>query len=111
MAFDLLPWNLNVNNWFRIRVPWLRRETVDRLRKVDKKTIRALAVVAELEVDNAGMLHVVAPEAPFEPEIEDGFARRGNRIQLGLGSHEIHEVEERVEKLIRKVDSGRQPVR
>src|SRR6185369_8441369 len=72
MAFDLLPWNLNVNNWFRIRVPWLRRETVDRLRKVDKKTIRALAVVAELEVDNAGMLHVVAPEAPFEPEIEDG---------------------------------------
>ncbi len=111
MAFNLLPWNLNVNNWFRIRVPWVRRETVDRLRKVDKSTIRALAVVTELEVDAGGVLHIVAPEAPFEPEIEDGFARRGNRIQLGLGDHEIHEVEERVEKLLSNVDSGRQSAR
>jgi hypothetical protein len=111
IAFDLLPWNLRVFNWFRIRVPWLRRATIDRLRRVDKPRVRALAVVAELEAGADGVLHEVATGPNLDPSGREGVRHRGHRVQLGLNEDEIDDLRERIEKLIKKVDSGRQPVR
>lgn len=110
IAFDLLPWNLRVFNWFRIRVPWLRRETIDRLRKVSKADVRALAVVDEMEADAGGALHVVPTGPNLDPGGRDGVRRHGDRVQLGLNEDEMDDLKERVDKLIARVDSGRQPV-
>jgi hypothetical protein len=111
VAFDMFPWNLRVTNWFRIRVPWLRRETLDRLRKVDKTRLQSLAVLAELEADDAGVFHVVQPGPKFDDERSSVVRRRGNRVQFGLDEDEIEDVEERIQELLRNVDSGKQPVR
>ncbi len=111
LAFDRLPWNLRVSNWFWIHVPWLRRETIDRLRQVDKASVRALAVLAELETDDDGVFHVVKPGPKFDSGRDSVVRRRGNRVQFGLDADEIEDVEERIEELLSNVDSGKQPVR
>jgi hypothetical protein len=111
LSFDRLPWNLRVTNWFRIHVPWLRRETVDRLRKVDKGMLRALGVLAELEADDKGVFRVVPSGPHFDPEGDRAVRRRGNRVQFGLDEDEIEDVEERIEDLLEDVDSGKQQVR
>jgi hypothetical protein len=36
IAFDTFPWNMLVPNWNEIRVPWLARQTVERLRKIGR---------------------------------------------------------------------------
>ena len=111
IAFDMLPWNLRVFNWFRIRVPWLPRETIDRLRKVDKATVRKLAVVAEMDADAHGVFHEVPQGPNLDPKNSQGVRRHENRLQLGLNEDELDDLWERIQKLIRHVDSGRQPVR
>ena len=109
IAFGPLPWNFLVPNWNKIRVPWLRRESIDRLRKVDKAKLDALGVVAELETDSNGMLHVVAPGPNMDDDI--GVRRRDNRVQFGLTEDEIEDVQKRIKTLLKNVDSGKQPVR
>ena len=111
IAFDLLPWNLRVFNWFKIRVPWLRREKIDRLRGVTRAQVRALAVVGEMEADAAGIYHVARSGPSFDPKNDQGVRRLGKRIQFGLDEDEIDDLEERIHKLLRNVDSGRQRVR
>lgn len=109
IAFDPFPWNFLVTNWNRIRVPWIRKETVERLRKVDRAAIERLGVVAELEKNADGVYEVVAPGPNMDPD--DGVRRRGNRIQFGLDDDEIEDVRERLHSLLKKVDSGRIRVR
>lgn len=109
IAFDPFPWNFFVPNWDEIRVPWLRRETIERLRKVDKAAIERLGVVAELEMRPDGVFEAVPPGPNMDDD--DGVRRRGNRVQLGLTEDEIEEVEERLGALLKKVDSGRIAVR
>jgi hypothetical protein len=111
VAFDMFPWNLRVTNWFKIRVPWLRRETIDRLRKVDKAKLQSLAVLAELEADAAGVFRVVPAGPKFDDERSSVVRRSGNRVQFGLDEDEIEDVEERIQELLKNVDSGKQPVR
>lgn len=111
ISFDPFPWNFLVPNWDEIRVPWLRRETVERLRKVKEDQIEALGVVAELEIDPAGRYRPVKPTRNFDDEDKKGFRRRGDRIQFGLTDDEIDDLENRIEKLLDRVDNGKQPVR
>jgi hypothetical protein len=109
IAFDPFPWNFFVANWNRIRVSWVRRETIERLRKVDRKTIERLGVVAELEMRPDGVYEVVPPGPNMDDD--DGVRRRGDRVQFGLTDDEIEDVEERLESLLKKVDSGKIAVR
>lgn len=104
IAFHAFPWNFLVPNWFRIRVPWLRRETVDRLRHVGRKELDALGVLAELETDHLGRLHRTTETANMDAD--DGFRVERTRVQMGLTEDEIEEVEERLEDLIEDVDDG-----
>lgn len=110
VSFDRLPWNLRVTNWYRIHVPWLRRETIDRLRKVDKTRLGALAVLAELEADEKGVFHPVSPGPSFDPQGEEVVRRRGNHVQFGLDEDEIEDIQERITELLANVDSGKQRV-
>lgn len=97
--------NWFVRNWNKIRVPALRRETIERLREVDETQVGALAVVAELRADDAGVLRPVEPSHVPHP-------RKGSRvepgwIQLGLTRGEISDLQKRIDRLLADVDRER----
>jgi len=108
ISFESFPWNMSVSNWDRIRVPWLRKQSVDRLRAVDKATLARLGVVAEMALDENGIFEVTAPG----PNIDDdkGVRRKDGRIQFGLTELEIARLEGRIARLLREVDEGKMPV-
>jgi hypothetical protein len=106
IAFDTFPWNMLVPNWNQIRVPWLAKETVERLRKIDDDELEAaLGVVAEMEIDANGEYHLVTPTSNLDPK--KGVRRTSKRIQFGLTVDEIDDLEERLELLLKNVDSGK----
>ena len=61
-------------------------------------------VVAQLEPDADGMLHIVQSEAPIDPN--RGVRREGATIQFGLTAREVGDVWERIQALIERVDAG-----
>jgi hypothetical protein len=60
ISFDAWIFNYFVRNWNDLRVPALRKRSVDRLRAVTREQIEALAVNAELHVDADGVLQPTA---------------------------------------------------
>jgi hypothetical protein len=108
IAFGARVFNYFVPNWYKLRVAAVRKESVDRLRAIRREDLDFLAVVAQLEVDEEGMLRSVPPGAPFDPA--DGAVARGGSVQFGLTTSEIDDVYARIEALIEAVDEGRVPV-
>jgi hypothetical protein len=104
------PWvyNFFVPNWTKLRVAAVRKESIDRLREVRREDLDFLAVVAQLEVDEEGVLRMVPPGTPFDPD--DGAVARAGSVQFGLTTSEIDDVYARIEVLIQAVDDGRVPV-
>jgi len=86
----------------------VRRETVDRLRKLSREDLDFLLVVSQLEIGDDG----VARQVPPGPSLDDdeGALMRDRTIQFGLTRHEIDEVWTRIQKLVAQVDSGELPV-
>lgn len=109
IAFSPFPWNFLVPNWSRMRVPWIRKETVERLRKIDDDDLEALGVLAELQTDGVGRLHPATKTANMDED--DGVRVRGTRVQFGLTEEEIEDLEERLEDLLEDVDEGDLAVR
>lgn len=91
--------------WRNVLVPALPRATVKRLRGLQRKDLDALAVVVQLEADDAGILRIVAPGAPFDPEV--GARLRETTVQFGLTRDEIDDVWARIQGLLADVDAGR----
>jgi hypothetical protein len=81
---------------------------VDNGIEVRRGDLDFLAVVAQLEVDEEGVLRPVPPGAPFDPD--DGAVARAGSVQFGLTTSEIDDVYARIEALIQAVDDGRVPV-
>jgi hypothetical protein len=105
------PWpfyNWFVPNWHVLRVPAVRKGTVDRLRALEREDLDVLLVVAHLEPDDAGILRLV-PSGPLI-DADEGASRRGTTVQFGLTADEIDAVWERIEHLIEDVDAGQLPV-
>jgi hypothetical protein len=104
------PWVFNyfVPNWTKLRVPAVRKEAIDRLRAIHREDLDFLAVVAQLEIDDEGVLRTAPPGAPLDPD--DGAVARDGTVQFGLTTSEIDDVYERIQALIRAVDEGRVPV-
>lgn len=107
-TFNAWGYNYFVPNWNVIRVAAVRRETVDRLRKLSRQDLDFLLVVAQLGVDDQG----TARQVPPGPSLDDdeGALFRGHTIQFGLTRREIDHVWERIQRLIREVDQGELPV-
>jgi hypothetical protein len=104
------PWyNWFVPNWNDLRVPALRKESVDRLRKVRYEDLEALlGVVAEMRPNEDGILVPVEPG----PNLNDdrGVRYEKGTLQFGLTENEIEDVWERIEDLIEDVDDDDIPV-
>lgn len=108
IAFGGLVWNYFVDNWNVIRVPALRRDAVDRLRRIGAADLSALLVLSELRADARGVLQPAPLGLPLD---EENGARLGpGRVQLGLTADEVAGVAERLEHLLARVDTGEIPL-
>ena len=109
VAMNPWPWyNWFVRNWNDIRVPALRRTSVDRLRKLERPDLDGLLVVQQLEVDEDGIFRDVEPGSPLDPG--EGVTLRDGTLQLGLTRREVDEIWERIEDLLEEVDEGEIPL-
>lgn len=104
VTFGGIFYNWFVPNWDDLRVPALRRQSVERLRRLRPEQLEALGVVAQLERDGTGGLRIVPPGPNLEPD--EGLRRRDGTIQLGLDDDEIEDLRDRIEELIEDVDEG-----
>jgi hypothetical protein len=104
ISFGGLVWNYFRPNWNVIRVPALRRDSVDRLRRVSAGDVSALAVLTQLEADPQGVLQPAKREGPWDAS--QGARLQKGRAQFGLTADEIAGVTERLEELLSRVDGG-----
>ena len=91
-------------NWNTIRVPALRREAINRLRRINRSDLEQLAVVVQMQTDEQGILRPVAPGANTDPSRGARVSR--GALQLGLKEKEIAKLAERVRELLKRVDTG-----
>lgn len=92
-------------DWKELRVKSLPKGTLSRLRKLTAKDIEStLEVVAQYEIQD-GRLYPVAPSENLNKN--RGVRRSGKLIQFGLTEREIQGVVRRLEKLLKRVDSGK----
>ncbi|MCB9726432.1 MAG: hypothetical protein H6748_20455 [Spirochaetaceae bacterium] len=108
VAWSGLLYNWFVPNWKHIRVPALRRASVDRLRTLDRSDLEFLGVVAQLEWRSAQGFTPVDPGPNLDPA--QGVRVDGRTIQIGLDAGEISQLAGRIEHLLRDVDRGAIPV-
>lgn len=109
VAFGGIFYNWFVDNWNSIRVPALRKESLDRLRALRESDLeKLLGVVAQLELDDEGVYVNVALAENLDED--DGIRIEGKTLQLGLTEDEIEDVWKRIEDLIEDVDKGDIPV-
>ena len=105
VAFGARVKNWFVPNWHKIRVPSLRRETIEKLRTVTPENIERLGVLVELRVDADGILRPVPAESNLDPS--EGARSGKGWLQLGLDEDELEDLAERLEKLLARVDAGK----
>ena len=83
----------------------LPKKTIERLKLITKIDLeRALSVVAQFEVQNGQLLSVDFTENLNEKK---GIRSSEGIIQFGLTKREIRNVFKRMQKLIKKVESGK----
>jgi hypothetical protein len=108
VAFGARVTNWFVWNWDAIRVPALRRQSIERLRALPPERVEGLGVVAELRAGEDGVLRAVAPSA--NADLERGARVAPGWLQLGLTQSEIAALRARLERLLADADSGRLPL-
>ena len=108
ISFRAFPYNFFVENWDVIRVPALRKETIERLRQVKRDDLDHLVVVAQLKRTDDRMLVSAPVTASINPG--SGVAITDQVIQFGLTGGEIGDLWGRIQEIIAMVDSGQIPV-
>ncbi|MBT40228.1 MAG: hypothetical protein CL938_16965 [Deltaproteobacteria bacterium] len=99
--------NFLVPNWDRIRVPALRKQSIERLREVTDEHYEALGVLVEMQADHTGVLKPVAPGKNTDPK--KGARVQPGSIQFGLEKDEIEAIRRRIDRILGQVDSGKIP--
>ncbi len=107
ISFDAWIWNYFVQNWNSLRVPALRKQTVDRLREIKFEQLAALLTVAELQLAENGILESVTPGPTLNKRA--GVRQAKGVIQFGLMSEEVDDLVEQIDELLRDVDDGKIP--
>jgi len=108
ISFGTWPHFFFGQNWDVIVVPALRKDSIDRLRKLQRQDLDFLGVVAQLEKDKNLMLQPVPAGKNLDPQ--KGVRFKDGTVQFGLKKAEIDGLWERIQSLITDVDSGKIPV-
>ena len=107
-TYGAFPYNPFVHNWNIIRVPALRKESIDRLRKVKREDLDVLGIVAQFHKDNDNIFRHVDHGKNLDADIPVRFQK--DTVQFGLTKDQLDGVWERIEELLEKVDSGDIPL-
>jgi len=107
-TFGTNPYNPFANNWNIIRVPALRKETIDRLRSIKRRDLEFLGVVAQLDKGSDKVFRNVKPEKNMNPRKSVRISE--STVQFGLSKGQIDDVWKRVKVLLKRIDSGEIPV-
>ena len=109
VAFDIayggVWFNWFVPNWNQLRIPAVRKESVERLRALRREDLDRLGVINQLERDEAGIFHPAPPGPNLEPT--KGASERDGTLQFGLKQSEIDDVWRRIQALLEIVDDAR----
>lgn len=105
ISFNSRVFNYFVMNWHTVRVPALRRSSIERLRALPPEQVDSLAIVAEFRLDENGQLVEVPPGANLDPE--EGARLQPGVVQMGLTKRELKKLRERIRELLEDVDSGK----
>ena len=108
IAFDAFPYNFFIDQWDWIFVAALRKDSIDRLRKLEREDLDFLGVVAQFDRDEGGGLKPVPPGENVYPN--RGVRKTGDVVQLGLARFEIEGIWRRIQGVIERVDAGEIPV-
>ncbi len=108
IAFEEVFRNPFVDPWNVIFVPALREDSIERLRKLRRRDLDRLGVLAQLEKNKRGMFVTVPAGKNLAPN--KGVRITEDTVQLGLAKFEIEAIWERMQALIARVDSGEIPV-
>ena len=108
IAFDAFTYNYFIDQWDEIFVAALRRDSIDRLRRLEREDLDFLGVVAQFETDDRNVLLPVAPGKNLDPNRPVRIT--GDSVQLGLAKYEIEGLWNRIQKLLKRVDDGEMPV-
>jgi len=104
ISFDPRIANIFVMNWDSLRVPALRKDSIERLRALSPQQIDALGVLAEMRMDEDGTLRQVAPGANLGRK--EGARIEPGVVQLGLTKRELKKLRKRIREVLKKVDAG-----
>ena len=104
ISFGFWPYNFFVRQWDTIHLPALRKDSIDRLRKIQRQDLNRLGVVAQMEKNEDGILQPVPPGENMNPK--NGATYIDGTLQFGLTTSDIDDLWERIQSLIAEGDSG-----
>jgi hypothetical protein len=104
ISFGFWPYNILIPQWAEIRLPALRKDSIERLRKIQRQDLDFLGVIAQLELDENLVLKPVPVGENLDPN--RGAKYIDGTLQFGLTTSEIDDLWKRIQTLIAKVDSG-----
>jgi len=90
--------------WENIYVPALRQDSIERLRKIQRQDLDFLGVIAQLELDQNGILLPKPVGKNLNPK--EGAKYTDGTVQYGLSKSEIDALWDRIQNIIAEVDAG-----
>jgi len=105
ISFGFWPYNILIPQWAEIRLPALRKDSIDRLRKIQRHDLDVLGVISQFKLDENLVLRPVRVGENLDPK--KGAKYIDGTLQFGLTTSEIDDFWERIQTLIAEVDSGK----
>lgn len=108
ISFGFWPYNFFIRQWEKIHVPALSKDSIERLRKVQRQDLDFLGVITQFKLDENLILKPVPVGKNLDPKT--GAKYKDGTVQFGLTTSEIDDLWERIQTLIAEVDSGNKQV-
>ncbi len=104
LSIGAIPYNFFLKNWNKMRIPAVRKVSVERLRKIERTDLDKLAVLTQFERDDQGVYRLVDSASPIDPD--DGVSIQDGTVQLGLTTEELDDLYVRIQDIVNWADSG-----
>lgn len=105
ISFGFWPYNIFLRQWAEIQLPALRKDSIERLRKIQRHDLDFLGVISQFKLDENLVLRPVRVGENLDPT--KGAKYIDGTLQYGLTTSEIDDLWERIQTLIAEVDSGK----
>ena len=105
ISFGFWPYNFFIQQWDVINLPALRKDSIERLRKIQRQDLDFLGVLVQLELYDDGVLRAQPVGENLDPKV--GAKYTDGTLQYGLSKSEIDAVWDRIQNVIAEVDAGK----